>query len=104
MNDRAQAAPPVLTMIPDNSVPPHMSLVSFEQLPQYWSSEGVNLSEFMCGFFKRNCMGLQKFLPLTQSLLVFAARSYGDLSSWHWIPGLGGLVWAWDSSFLRYHS
>ena len=23
-------------------------------------------------------------------LLVFAARSYGDLSSWHWNPGLGG--------------
>ena len=25
----------------------------------------------MCGFFKRNCLGLQEFLPLTQSPLVF---------------------------------
>ena len=26
-------------------------------------------------------------------LLVFAARSYGDLSSWYCSPGLGELVW-----------
>ena len=52
-------------------------------------------SESMFGFFKRNCLGLCKFLPLTQSLLAFVAR-YGDLSSWHWNPGLGGWVWAWD--------
>ena len=45
----------------------------------------------MCGFLKRNCLGFQKFLPLTQSLLGFAANSGGDLSSWHWNPGLGGL-------------
>ena len=37
----------------------------------------------MCGFFKRNCLGFQEFLLLTQSPLVFAARSYGDLSSCH---------------------
>ena len=28
------------------------------------------------GFFKGNCLGLQKFLPTTQSPLVFASRSY----------------------------
>ena len=49
----------------------------------------------MCGFFKSKCLGVQKFLPLTQSPLLFAARSYGDLSSWHWNPGLRGLVWGW---------
>ena len=54
--------------------------------------------------FKRNCLGLQKFLPLTQSLLGFAARSCEDLSSWHWNPGLGGLAWAWGTLFLRYSS
>ena len=43
----------------------------------------------MCGFFKRNCLEVQKFLPLTQFLLVFAARSCGDLPSWHWNPELG---------------
>ena len=58
----------------------------------------------MCGFFKRNCLGLQKFLPPTQSPLVFAARSCGDLSSWHWNPCLGGLVWGWDSSLPIYPS
>ena len=34
-------------------------------------------------------MGLPKLLPPTQSLLVFAARSCGDLPSRHWNPGLG---------------
>ena len=58
----------------------------------------------MCGFFKRNCLGLQKFLPLIQSLLVFTARSCGDLSSWHWNPELGSLVWGLDSLLLRYPS
>ena len=26
----------------------------------------------------------------------------GDLSSWHWNPGLSGLVWDWDHLLLRY--
>ena len=85
-------------------VPPHMPLVPFKLLPWCWSSEGVNLSKSVCGFFKRNCLGLQRFHPPTQLPLVFAARRYGDSSSWHWNPGLGGLVWGWDSSFLRYPS
>ena len=55
-------------------------------------------------FFKRNCLGLKKFLPPTQSLLGFAASRYGDLSFWHWNSGLAGLVWGWDFLFLRYPS
>ena len=35
-------------------------------------------------------------VSLTESLLVFAARSYGDLSSWHGNPRLGDVVWAWN--------
>ena len=35
-------------------------------------------------------MGLQNFLSPIHFPLVFADRSYGDLPSWHWIPGLGG--------------
>ena len=35
---------------------------------------------------------------------MFTDRSYGDLSSRHWNPGLGGLVWGWDPSLLRYPS
>ena len=83
---------PALTLMPDTSTSPCVPLVPFKLLPQCWSSKGVSLSKFMCGSFKSNCLGLQKFLPLTQSPLVFAARSYGDLSAWHWNPGLEGPV------------
>ena len=57
----------------------------------------------MCGFFKRKCL-VQWFLPLTQSPLLFNARSYRNLSSWPWNPKLGGLVWGWDSLVLTYPS
>lgn len=71
---------------PDNSVPPHMSLVSLELLPQHWSSAGVSPSKSTHGPFKRNCLGL----PQPQSPSVFTARIYGDF-----------LVWGWDPSLLR---
>ena len=74
---------------------------AFQLLPECWSSGGVNLIKSLYGFFKRNCLGLQKFLPLNQSPLVFAARSYRDFSSWHWNPGWGawsgaGTPCSWD--------
>ena len=74
--------------MPDTSVPPCMLLVTFKLLPQCWNSDGVSLSKFMCGFFKRDCLGLQKFLLLTQFLLVFAAGIFGVLS-----PGTRTLGW-----------
>ena len=77
---------------------------AIQLLPWCWSSERVSQSKSVHEFPKRNCMGLQKFLPLIQSPLVFAARRYGDLSSWYWNPGLGGLVWSWDSSLPTYTS
>ena len=59
----------------------------------------MSLSKPVCGFCKTNCLGL---LSCTDSSpLDSAARSYGDLSSWHWDPGLGTLVWGWDSSLPR---
>ena len=82
----------------------YMPLVPFKLPPLCWRSEAVSLSKSVCGFFKRNCLGLQKFLPLSESSLVFAARCYGDLSSWHWSFGLRGLVWDWDFFLLRYPS
>ena len=85
--------PPALTLVLDTSVSSCMPLVPCKLQPWCWSSEGMSLSKSMCGFFKRNCLGLQNFLPLTQSLLVFAAKSCEDLSSWHWNPGLWALVW-----------
>ena len=84
--------PPALSLMPDTSVPLCLPLVPFKLLLWCWSSQGVSLSNTVCGFFKRNSLGLQKFLVPTAFLLVFAARSYGDLPSWHWNPGLGGPV------------
>ena len=55
--------------------------VPFKLLTHCWKSERVSLSKSLCRFFKRNCLGLQKFLPLT-------FLSYGHLSSWQWNPGL----------------
>ena len=101
--DRKLSPSCLLDMV-DTPVPPCRPLVPFKLLPQCWSSEKVNLSKSVYRFFKRNCLGLLKFLPLPQSLMVFAGRSYGDLPSWHWNPGLGRLVWDWDSSLLRYPS
>ena len=92
-----------MALMQDTLVSPSMPLVPFKLPPLCWRSEAVSLSKSVCGFFKRNCLGLQQFLPLTQSPLVFAARSCGDLSSWHWNPGLGGLMWGWDS-LCRYPS
>ena len=76
-------------ILPATSVSSYMAPVPFKLLHWYWSLEGVSLCKSVCGLFKRNCLGLLKFLPLTQSLLIFTARSYGQLSSWHWKPGVG---------------
>ena len=95
-----ESCPPASILMPDTSVPFCMPLVPFKLLPWVLDSEGVGLIKSVLGFFKRNGLGLQKFLPPTQSPLVFAARNCGDLLSWHWNPGLGGLVWVWASSLL----
>ena len=52
---------------------------AFQAATLVWcrSSEGVSLSKSMCGFFKGNCLGLQKFLPLTQSPLVLQPEIMG---------------------------
>ena len=92
---------PAFTLMPATSLSPCMP---FKLLPRCWSSEGVSVRKSVRGFLKRNCLGLQKCLPPTQSPLILAATSYGGLSSWHWNPGLGGLVWGWDSSLWRYPS
>ena len=97
-----ESCPPAPMLMPDTSVLPCMPLVPFKLLSWCQNSEGESLNKSVYGFFKGNCLGLLKFLPPTQSPLVFAARIYKDLFSWHWNLGLGGLVW--DSSLLRYPS
>ena len=75
----------VNTSVWENAVP---------QLSPWCWTIGVSLSKSVLGPFKRNCLGYQQFLSSTASTtLVFKARSYGDLSSWRWNLGLGGLVW-----------
>ena len=79
-----ESCPPASAMKPDTSVTPCMPLVHFKMLLQCWSSEGVSLKN-LCGFFKRNYLGLQKFLSLTQSLQPEVTAA--DL------PGTGPLTW-----------
>ena len=76
-----------------------MSLVSFDLLPQCWNSEGISLSKFMCGPFKRNCLRLQKpSISLSHSSLRFlrseVMRSslpveFSSLELWAGDPGVG---------------
>ena len=77
----------------------------FKRLPWCCSSEGISLSRWVCVcVLQEELLWLQQCLPLTQFPLVFAARSCGDLSFWHWNHGLLGLAWSWDYTFLRYPS
>ena len=55
----------------------------------HWATQ----ARAVCGFFKRNYLGLQKFLPPTQSPLVFVARCCRDSSSCHRNPVPGW--WGW---------
>ena len=47
-----------------------------------------------CGPFKWTLLKIWHFLLPPKPLLVFTARSYVDLSSWHWNPGLCSVTWA----------
>ena len=76
--------PPAPALMPDTSVPPSMPLVPFKLLLCCRRSEGVNLGKSMCGFFKGNYLGLQKFLPLTQFPLVLQPEVMGT-----YLPGSG---------------
>ncbi|KAF6119762.1 hypothetical protein HJG60_010173 [Phyllostomus discolor] len=84
-----EICPSAIALMLVNSVPPHMSPVL--QL------RGSESSELICGPFKGNCLGIQQFLfPEPQHPLFFTTRSYEELSSWCWNPGLWCLVWGWD--------
>ena len=55
-----------------------------------------------CRTFKQSLLKIQQFLPPPQLLLLFIARSYGDLSSQCWNSRLCSLAWVWDHSLPRY--
>ena len=75
-----ESCSPAFTLMPDTSVPPHETLVTFRMLHQCWSLEQLSLHKSMCGFFKRNSFGLQQCLPLTQSPLVFCSQKLWGLT------------------------
>ena len=58
----------------------------------------------LCGSFNQSLLKTWQFLPPPQPPLVLTARSYGDLSFWHWNPELCCLAWSWDCLLLRYPS
>lgn len=78
---------------PDNSAPLFVSLVPFELLPQWWSSEWVQVSPYADPL--REHLGLQQpFFSFSYNLHWFPQlRSYGNFSFWHWSPGLESPVW-----------
>ena len=57
-----------------------------------------------CGHFKWTLLKIQQFLPPSQPPLIFTARNFGDLSSWHWNPRLCGLAWVCDHLLQKYPS
>ena len=80
---------PALTLMPNNSVPPCMSLVPFKMLPQHWSSELMSLSS-VCRPFRRNCLGLQKpSVSLSHSRLWFLQPEVMGT----YLPGTGSPGW-----------
>ena len=97
-----KAAFPALTLMPNNSFPTYMSVMPFKLLPLRWSSEGVSANKSVCRPFKKNCLGLQKFPSSSASIpaVFHSQKLWGTLSSWHWSPGLWGLMWAWDILLL----
>ena len=55
----------------------------------------------LCGSFKWSILKIWQFLLLPQPPMVFTARSYRDLSSSCWNPGLCSLAWGWDRLLPR---
>ena len=98
------SCPLALALMPDTAFSPSMLLVPFQLLPKSWSPEEVSLckSKDHCGPFKRRCLRI--LVSSAVPTPTDSARSYGDLSSWPWNPGLGGVVWGWDPLLLRYSS
>ena len=84
----------------DNSIPFRMSLVPFKMLPQCWSSEGVSLSKYMHGPFRRDSLGLHKpsvSFSLNPHLFLQPKVMETSLPS----NGLGGPEWGWNPALFR---
>ena len=81
--------------MPNNSISPHMSLVTFKLLFPCKGSEVVSVSKFMYRVFKKNFLGLQKFPSSSASIPVifFSQMLWGllflPLELWAGEPGMG---------------
>ena len=96
--------PPALALIPDISVPPHMSQVPFSLLLLWWSSEGVSSVSLCVGPFIGTAWDSSS-LSFTASLPSGVySQKLADLFSRQWNPGLGGQVYSWDPLLPRYQS
>ena len=81
---------PLLTPVPDTSVSPCIPLVPFKLPPQCWSSEGASLSRWVCVWVSQEELLKALAASSTNSVCTgFCSQKCGDLSSWHWNPGLG---------------
>lgn len=85
--ERCRFSPVALTLMPDNSFPPHVSLVLFKLLPQCWSLERVSPSP--CAGFLKGTPGTLGLLHLIQpqSKLILQPEFMGTFFR-HWKPGL----------------
>ena len=89
-------------------MPPAQFSPCFQSLPHFPGAEsqsgGFAYVLRPCGPFKQTLLRDWQFLPPPQLLMVFTARSFHALISWHWNPGLRGLACGWDVSLYGYPS
>ena len=97
-----KSVPPTLILMPENSLPPCMSLVLFKLLAQCWSSEGVSASKSICRPCKRTAWDFRGSpFPSATIPAGFYSQKLGGLLFLVLEPWAGGLVWDHDPLLLR---
>ena len=85
---------PALALMPDNSVPSHMSLRPFSLLSQCWSSEVVSLRKSVLRPFKRALSGIPA-VSVFQSFNLHWFLQPEVMGTY--LPGAGTLSWVAQS-------
>ena len=67
-----------------------------------WSLEGMNLNNYMCGFFRGTAWDSRSFSYRLNLCWFLQLEVMGTYLPGTGSLGLGGLVWGWDSLLLRY--
>ena len=90
---------PLLSLMPETSVPPFIPLVPFKLLPQCWSSrEWVWAGKSVRGL-RGTAWGSSSFFHKLNPHWFLQPEAMGT-----YLPGQGFLIWIWDSSLLRHPS